>query len=309
MSILTLDPTGIGKPLFEGDSTIGWLTKDNAFDNADSSGTYLHRADEFSAYEANEWQSFFDYLQSVLVAGVPAVPVRNTSVSNMPAGTMVYLSGYSSGVLTASLADSAHPGKQATHVLPAAIPATSNGFAYQASLVSGLDTHLATAGALVYLSGTTPGAWSLTAPTATNQFAQVAGIVTLVSSGQGQIAFFPGLAILQRLGSSSLPSDTAFLDAVQTFTAAQTFNKLKALTGGAANITGTAALTTGGTVTVATTAVTTASTILLSYNTPKGGVTGILSAPSASISDGVHFVINSSDTTDVTSTVNWFLIN
>lgn len=83
-------------------------------------------------------------------------------------------------------------------------------------------------------------------------------------------------------------------------------NNVKALTG-AAGIVGTATLS-SGTVTVATTAVTASSKIFLTYNTPES-IPGILSAPSASISAGVHFVINSVDGTDSTSTVNWFIIN
>ena len=77
---------------------------------------------------------------------------------------------------------------------------------------------------------------------------------------------------------------------------------------GAAGTTGTATLTLG-TVTVATTAVTASSKIFLTFNNPAGVTTGILSAPTASISAGVHFVINSSDATDSTSTVNWFFVN
>lgn len=71
---------------------------------------------------------------------------------------------------------------------------------------------------------------------------------------------------------------------------------------------GTATLTTG-TVTVATTAVTASSLIFVSYNNCTSALAASLSAPSGSISAGVHFVINSQDATDSTSTVNWWLIN
>ena len=69
---------------------------------------------------------------------------------------------------------------------------------------------------------------------------------------------------------------------------------------------GTATLV-AGTVTVATTAVKTGAKIFLSVNTP-GGTQGFLSAPAASITNGVSFVINSTSATD-TSTVNWWIIN
>ena len=62
-----------------------------------------------------------------------------------------------------------------------------------------------------------------------------------------------------------------------------------------------------GTATVNTAAVKTASVVMISRNTPSG-VVGTLSAPSASIVDGVSFVINSDAITDV-STVNWMIIN
>lgn len=77
---------------------------------------------------------------------------------------------------------------------------------------------------------------------------------------------------------------------------------------GAAGTVGTATLTLGS-VTVNTTAVTAASKIFLTYENPAGATVGILSAPTASISAGVHFVINSDDATDSTSTVNWMIIN
>lgn len=69
---------------------------------------------------------------------------------------------------------------------------------------------------------------------------------------------------------------------------------------------GTATLV-AGTKTVTTTAVKTGAKIFLSVNTP-GGTQGFLSAPAASITNGVSFVINSTSATD-TSTVNWWIIN
>lgn len=76
--------------------------------------------------------------------------------------------------------------------------------------------------------------------------------------------------------------------------------------GGTADTVGTATLV-GGTVTVSTTVVAAGTRIFVSANTP-GGVSGILSAPIASIVAGTSFVINSSSAAD-TSTVNWSLSN
>lgn len=77
---------------------------------------------------------------------------------------------------------------------------------------------------------------------------------------------------------------------------------------GAAGLAGTATLNLG-TVTVNTTSVTASSIIMVCYNTPQVAVTGILSVPVASITPGTSFVINSTDATDSTSTVNWFFLN
>lgn len=86
-------------------------------------------------------------------------------------------------------------------------------------------------------------------------------------------------------------------------------NKLKIATGANASM-GTATLNGLGTVTVATTAVKSTSTIFLTVNTPSGATApGVVSAPVASIVDGVQFVINSSDVADDASTVNWLIIN
>lgn len=62
-----------------------------------------------------------------------------------------------------------------------------------------------------------------------------------------------------------------------------------------------------GTKTVLTASALTGSKIFVSHNTPAGTI-GIVSAPDASIVNGVSFVINSSSNLD-TSTVNWWIIN
>lgn len=75
---------------------------------------------------------------------------------------------------------------------------------------------------------------------------------------------------------------------------------------GIAACVGTATLVAGA-ATVSTAAVDTASLIYLSFNT-AAGTQGFLSAPSASIVNGVSFAIHSSSVTD-TSTVNWLIVN
>ena len=82
-------------------------------------------------------------------------------------------------------------------------------------------------------------------------------------------------------------------------------NKIKIATGSNASV-GTATLS-SGTVTVNTTAVTTNSVIFVTTNTVSG-TQGILSVPSASITNATSFVINSSNGGD-NSTVNWWIVN
>jgi hypothetical protein len=72
-------------------------------------------------------------------------------------------------------------------------------------------------------------------------------------------------------------------------------------------VSGTSAAMVAGTVTVTAPAVLATSIIQLTANTP-GGTQGVLSAPVASITPGVSFVINSSSNTD-TSTVNYTIFN
>lgn len=63
-----------------------------------------------------------------------------------------------------------------------------------------------------------------------------------------------------------------------------------------------------GTTTISTTAVTGASRIFLTVNTQDVANAGFISAPTASITPGVSFVINSTNAAD-TSTVNWWVVN
>lgn len=101
------------------------------------------------------------------------------------------------------------------------------------------------------------------------------------------------------LGSTSSPSEMLSVTGNISLTTAG--NKLKIATGSNASL-GTATLS-SGTVTVSTTAVTTSSIIFVCHNTVSG-TQGILSVPSASITNGTSFIINSSMVTD-NSTVNW----
>lgn len=104
-------------------------------------------------------------------------------------------------------------------------------------------------------------------------------------------------------GSTTVPTDKVEVTGnIALLTAG---NKIKIASGADASV-GTATLS-SGTITVNTTAVTASSLIFVTCNTP-GGTQGFLSVPTASITAGTSFVINSSSGTD-TSTVNWWIIN
>lgn len=107
----------------------------------------------------------------------------------------------------------------------------------------------------------------------------------------------------------TLPSATTTLPGLSldnTFTGAVTLNNIVLPVSGGAPTSGTATVngTTG--VTIATTLASVNSHVLLTYVTPKAGVTGILSY---TVSAGVSITINSTDAADTTSTVNWLLVN
>jgi hypothetical protein len=183
----TLNPTA-AKGLTQFEAAAPWRAHDDAADKK-VSGAYSHEPKEFSATECDEQVSFQMFLQALLKAGLGALPVRCTGA--LAKGDLVYVSAFdaTNQVFTAAKADGADPAKPAQFVMHAALGANTNGYAYTCGLLSNLDTSCASAaGAAVYLSATTPGAWTTTAPTAP----QKVGYCTVKNATTGAISFTVG---------------------------------------------------------------------------------------------------------------------
>jgi len=181
MSILGINANTIGKPIFEG--ATAYRQKDNASDNM-VSGAYSHLPIEFSATEANEWQSVLTYIANVIKAGGGALAVRNTTGGPLPAGP-VTVTGYdvanAAFLIGAANATGAAP---ALVLLLAALANNTNGTAYIGGTftAAGLDTTGSAVGNPVYLAA--GGGMTLTAPTAADTIQQIIGRVqTLANPG------------------------------------------------------------------------------------------------------------------------------
>ena len=180
MSILTIDPIAIGKPIFEG--ATAYRQKDDAADNK-VSGAYSHLPIEFSATEANEWQSVFSYIANVSKAGGGALSVRNATGGSLAAGP-VKVTGYdvTNAAFLIGLAD-ASGANPALMLLLSALPNNSNGTAYVGGTwTSTIDTTASSVGVPVYLAA--GGGVTLSAPGGADTIQQVAGQVqTLANPG------------------------------------------------------------------------------------------------------------------------------
>ncbi len=130
--------------------------------------------------------------------------VRNESGSTITKGSLVRVSGLSSGAIPLiTLADSdGGTGFQAQYVATADIANNANGNVYRVALVTGLNTNSFTSvGDPVYLSGTA-GAFTQTAPAGDIQCTQRVGIVITKNATTGSILF--DIRHPEKLGSNEL---------------------------------------------------------------------------------------------------------
>lgn len=185
-------------------------------------------------YGAYEWDNELLKHQELLLSGVAGLPVRNESGGDYAAGESVYVSGYSAAESKCLItkADADDPTKAAQFVLTAAIVNNANGYAYAFADVAGLDTSGASAvGDPVYLSDTA-GGWTLTAPTGADKLRQRIGVV-LVKNASGTIRFFPGHALREVVGTSSLQAQAVSYAKIVNATAQGTFIGRKTAAAGA----------------------------------------------------------------------------
>ena len=132
----------------------------------------------------------------------PGVSARNETGGTLVKGTLVRIdAGYSTSKPLLVKAD-ADAGLYATHVVSADIANNANGDVYALGSLTGLATNGQTIGDKVYLSATA-GGFTFTAPTGADQVVQEVGIVVTVDASTGTILFFPGLAMRNKLGTSS----------------------------------------------------------------------------------------------------------
>ena len=174
MSTLTIDPNVTGKGIFE--STIAWLPKDDASDNY-VGGVFTPKAIEFSANEANQFQSFFEFSKQLAKVGAGAFAGINKTGGSLAAGTPVALSNLNSAshLPTFIVADPAL-GIPALGILIDAVANNAAGVAYvggaKGILTTGLNQGAVTIGVPVYL--TAGGGVSIT-PDYSLLFTQVVG--------------------------------------------------------------------------------------------------------------------------------------
>lgn len=96
-------------------------------------------------------------------------------------------------------------------VTQSAIANGAYGYAVDCGEVTGIDTHLLTLGALVYLS--TAGAYTTTAPTGADVCQQVVGVVKK-SNASGSIYFFPGNKRILKFGTSFIETGSVTFDVI-----------------------------------------------------------------------------------------------
>lgn len=163
------------------------------------------------------------------------VRAYNNTGSLIPNGSVVYISGAQAGLPTMALADASNLAKcGAVGMVTHDVANASEGFVTRFGMVRGLNTNGLTDGAPVYLSATTPGAWTTTAPT-TGYVCLVGAIAYAAPSGVIYVCPHPPLAIDTALGSpgSNLvaPTQLAVKTALANIEHNNTTNKQGGTTG------------------------------------------------------------------------------
>lgn len=135
---------------------------------------------------------------SVSTAGIQGVPganndptyvtVRNNTGATLAKGTIVYISGANGNnvQVTPAIATGDSTSARTIGWLAASIPNNGSGLCMVEGYLEGINTQGFTAGAQLYLSGTTVGAFTATKPQAPIHLVYV-GVVTKVSAGDGHV--------------------------------------------------------------------------------------------------------------------------
>jgi len=133
------------------------------------------------------------FVQQELLSGTAnarnlEVLVRNQTGSTIPAGSIVYVSGATGNLPLVTLAQGNNDANSAQTMgfVKTAIANNGTGFVIVRGIIENLDTSALTEGVQLYLSPTTPGAWTTTKPVAPNHMVYV-GIVIRSHPTQGTI--------------------------------------------------------------------------------------------------------------------------
>ena len=118
--------------------------------------------------------------------------VYNNTGSTLTDGQIVYVTGSQGQRVTVALAQANSDATSATIIgmVTESIPTGSSGFVTTQGMVNNISTSGAADGAVVYLSPTTPGAWTTTKPQAPQHMVMV-GYVVKGNSGGGSIYVHP----------------------------------------------------------------------------------------------------------------------
>lgn len=115
-------------------------------------------------------------------------PVRNQTGATLTKGTVVYISGGSGNkaLVSKALASAESTSSSTFGMVTADINNNQNGYVTISGVVSGVDTSAFADGTILYLSGTTAGAFTSTKPSAPIHLVYV-GVVTYSHANQGSI--------------------------------------------------------------------------------------------------------------------------
>lgn len=156
----------------------------NKFDRTNgtlAAGTASHATGKLIYDSAEDALTFYNSNTNIaLQVGYEQwIKARNVTGSTIPAGSVVYITGANSSIPTIALAkaDSILT-SQVAGITTESIANNTNGHITANGVVHNLDTSLLSAGALLFLSPTTAGAMTATAPTSPNLRRQVASVLT-----------------------------------------------------------------------------------------------------------------------------------
>jgi hypothetical protein len=128
--------------------------------------------------------------QASIAPGKIGKTVLNKTGSTIPAGQLVFVSSFDvTGVSDINLAAAQFGSEKAQYVTQVSIPNNGSGAVGISFSLTGQNTNAGNVGDPIWLSGTTPGGYTLTKPSAANTIAQLVGHISVKSATVGVIAF------------------------------------------------------------------------------------------------------------------------